>query len=895
MESDQILNGLFRLFSGTSVHNPFEVIIIIFSLCISLSLLPGSLSQASYSLNKYDFASVEKTAKLNFNSNQNPIEYFHFAFIMLLRCLAFVCVFLQFKRLEKVQSKAILVMSIIATLVSSILFNNALMNWFNFEIPNNLFLIIDIVIYTLVIIDLKKCNLILNNALEMNNIKEAKRNIIQNIAQFASKSSLDTFFLILLVALGNLSDSREIKNFSSFSCILLTSNFLLFITIYPALLSLILQFKKNSNIFENKANISELKRLNSEKRLLENGKHNEDISYHQKTSKNKLELKDNPVLVYVKILMTSFLFLIHLKLLLFNEKQLNLEVLKDKLNNSNKAQTDFDQNRGTNEIIFYTECCLLVTLIIYVLTKLFKHENSTLVKTSTHNYEKRTQSVSTQTDIQQAEKTQTISQPILSQIIEPNVLPLPLPLLQEQQDNVSQTKPTQIKMSQRVIEQCLEVFREKQKLDDLLDEEVVELVANKHIPLYKLETYFSDPIRAVSIRRKQIESKLRTKASLDDIPFENYNYSKVIGSCCENVIGYMPLPLGIAGPLLIDGKFYHIPMATTEGTLIASTNRGCTALSSGHGVYTKVLSDGMTRGPVLKFQSAMRAAQVKEWLEDEENFARIKRIFDSTSRFAKLETIKCCVVGRYLYMRFASKTGDAMGMNMLSKGSEKALIELKKEFPDANIMSVSGNFCVDKKPSAMNWIEGRGKSVTCEAIIKAETVKSVLKTSVQALIDLNLSKNFVGSAMSGSIGGFNAHAANIVTAMFIACGQDPAQVVESCNCLTWMEFVGPDCEDLYISCTMPCLEVGTVGGGTILDAQSACLKMLGVYGPHLDNPGENASTLATVIASAVLAGELSLMSALASGHLVNSHMKYNRSTIFNSKDTGASNINHNLL
>lgn len=147
--------------------------------------------------------------------------------------------------------------------------------------------------------------------------------------------------------------------------------------------------------------------------------------------------------------------------------------------------------------------------------------------------------------------------------------------------------------------------------------------------------------------------------------------------------------------------------------------------------------------------------------------------------------------------------------------------------------------------------------------------------------------------MAGSIGGFNAHAANIVTAMFIACGQDPAQVVESSNCLTWMECHGPNGDDLYISCTMPSIEVGTVGGGTNLDAQASCLKLLGVQGSNVENPGENASNLARIISSAVLAGELSLMSALATGALVNSHMKYNRSSM-NMLKAAATNI-HNVL
>jgi hydroxymethylglutaryl-CoA reductase (NADPH) len=178
------------------------------------------------------------------------------------------------------------------------------------------------------------------------------------------------------------------------------------------------------------------------------------------------------------------------------------------------------------------------------------------------------------------------------------------------------------------------------------------------------------------------------------------------------------------------------------------------------------------------------------------------------------------------------------------------------------IISISGNYCTDKKPAAINWIEGRGKSVVSEAIIPGNIVNSVLKTTVRALVELNISKNLIGSAMAGSVGGFNAHAANILTAIYIATGQDPAQNVESSNCITLMEAVN-DGQDLYISCSMPCIEVGTVGGGTNLAPQSACLEMLGVKGPHMQTPGANAQQLARIICAGVMAGELSLCSALA--------------------------------
>jgi hydroxymethylglutaryl-CoA reductase (NADPH) len=221
-----------------------------------------------------------------------------------------------------------------------------------------------------------------------------------------------------------------------------------------------------------------------------------------------------------------------------------------------------------------------------------------------------------------------------------------------------------------------------------------------------------------------------------------------------------------------------------------------------------------------------------------------------------------------------------MGMNMLSKGSEKALNTLLENyFPDMEIMSLSGNLCTDKKPAAINWLEGRGKSVVCDAVIPASVVKSVLKTTVPALVELNINKNLLGSAMAGSIGGFNAHAANIVTAIYIATGQDPAQNVASSQCLTVMESHGVNGEDLYISCTMPSIEIGTVGGGTILPPQAACLQMLGVKGANRQCPGQNASTLARVVCATVLAAELSLMSALAAGHLVKSHLTHNRSSL----------------
>ncbi|RMZ78388.1 hypothetical protein DV738_g3891, partial [Chaetothyriales sp. CBS 135597] len=445
--------------------------------------------------------------------------------------------------------------------------------------------------------------------------------------------------------------------------------------------------------------------------------------------------------------------------------------------------------------------------------------------------------------------------------------------------------------SGRTVAECEEMLKARQAAH-LNDEELIELSLRGKIPGYAIEKTLEDPslmtrlesfVRAVKVRRAVVARTSSTKsltAGLESskTPYRDYNYELVHGACCENVIGYLPLPLGVAGPLVIDGESYFLPMATTEGVLIASTSRGCKAINAGGGAITVVTGDGMTRGPCIGFPTLARAAQAKVWLDSEEGQRVMKEAFNSTSRFARLQSMKTALAGTYLYIRFKTSTGDAMGMNMISKGCEKALEVMSTTggFEDMATISLSGNFCTDKKPAAVNWIDGRGKSVVAEAIIPGHVVKSVLKSNVDALVELNISKNLIGSAMAGSVGGFNAHASNIITAMFLATGQDPAQNVESSNCITIMK---NNNGNLQISVAMPSIEVGTLGGGTILEAQSAMLDLLGVRGSHPTNPGENARRLARIMAAGVLAGELSLCSALAAGHLVKAHMAHNRSAV----------------
>jgi len=413
------------------------------------------------------------------------------------------------------------------------------------------------------------------------------------------------------------------------------------------------------------------------------------------------------------------------------------------------------------------------------------------------------------------------------------------------------------------------------------DKEWADMVLSNKIKDHQLEKIL-DPHRAVVVRRLIFRTKLCSPADngeaepspLDELPHEHsLDYTRVHGANCETVVGYVPLPVGMVGPLTLNDRSVYFPMATTEGCLVASTNRGCKAISQGSGAVSTIVRDGITRAPCLKMRSAREAAELKIWCEMPENFARLKEAFESTTGFGKLQSASTMVAGRNAYVRLCCFSGDAMGMNMVSKGTLAVVDLLRDMFPTLELVALSGNVCTDKKPSAINWIEGRGKSVIVEATIPKDVVQTTLKTNVKTIVRVNIDKNLIGSALAGSIGGFNAHAANIVTAIFLATGQDPAQNVESSNCMTLMEET--DNGDLWISCTMPSIEVGTVGGGTGLPAQKACLKVIGCQGGGA-KPGENSRQLAHVVASATMAGELSLMAALSANTLVQAHMQHNR-------------------
>lgn len=429
----------------------------------------------------------------------------------------------------------------------------------------------------------------------------------------------------------------------------------------------------------------------------------------------------------------------------------------------------------------------------------------------------------------------------------------------------------------------LEWNKTQQPLASLTDQQIMSLIDARKVPLHSLE-FELDAIRAVTIRRAHVTRALvsdRISKEGDDalahLPVKDFNasgfYGSVLGTNCESVIGYVPVPVGVVGPLVIDNKYIRVPMATTEGALVASTNRGCRAIELSGGAATAIMANGMTRSPLLRAPSMLRAAQCKHWAETPENTQALVAAFQSTTRFGKLKNVKVYVAGRNLFVRFSCFTGDAMGMNMVTKGTMAALEVLTKEFPDLDLVSLSGNVCADKKAAAINWIEGRGRSVAAEVVLKKAVIEKTLKTTALRMATVNRDKNLVGSAVAGSIGGFNAHAANIVAAIYLATGNDIAQVVESSSCITLME---EQQGDLHVSVTMPSVEVGTVGGGTTLAAQHACLQVIGCAGSNSMTAGKNADLLARSVCGSVLAGEISLIAALTSGDLMRAHEALNR-------------------
>ena len=374
--------------------------------------------------------------------------------------------------------------------------------------------------------------------------------------------------------------------------------------------------------------------------------------------------------------------------------------------------------------------------------------------------------------------------------------------------------------------------------------------------------------KSIKERREYIE-KIR-KLKFDAINIYPNALVEAARYNCENMIGSVQIPLGVAGPLSVSGEYakgeFYIPLATSEGALVASINRGCKAVTASGGASVVVEEVGMTRGPVFQTGGIKEGMKFKKWLDD--NFEEIARISESTSSHLKLIKLESSILGRHAYVRFCFTTSDAMGMNMVTIATQE-IVEFIKKQAKIHCISLAGNYDTDKKPSWLNFIKGRGKKVWAEAILSERIVIDVLKTTSSKIHEVATDKCLLGSVMSGSLG-FNSHFANIVAAIFIACGQDAAHTVEGSLGITTTQVNN---HGLYISVYLPDVCLGTVGGGTRLPAQKEALVLLGVAG-GVDS--HNALKFAEVLGGAVLAGELSLLAALSEGSLAASHKRYAR-------------------
>uniref|UniRef100_A0A673GYF1 3-hydroxy-3-methylglutaryl coenzyme A reductase n=1 Tax=Sinocyclocheilus rhinocerous TaxID=307959 RepID=A0A673GYF1_9TELE len=833
-----MLSRLFRLHGLFVASHPWEVIVGTVAVTICL------MSMNAFATNDQICAWNHQCPKV-----QEKILSGDVIILTVTRCVAIIYIYIQFKNLRQLGSKYILGIAGLFTIFSSFVFSSVVVHFLGKELTG----LNEALPFFLLLIDLSKACTLAKFALSSNSQEEVRENIAQGMAILGPTFTLDAVVECLVIGVGTVSGVRQLEIMCGFGCMSVLANYFVFMTFFPACVSLVLELSRESR----------------------EGRPIWQLSHFARVLEEEEGNKPNPVTQKVKMIMSLGLALVHAHSRLVTESQTH-------------------NMSGSDVVLVDLEQVITLSLALLLAAKYVFFEQAATESSLSIRSPVATPSCSL-TNRRGDERCQRESAPpkaLMGVPMNKSEGELPDPSDGHQTDELQSHQ-------RRPMDECLMILKDPRVIHQslshaypdfinqgarcLTNAEVMALVECRGILGYRLEAVMESPERGVAIRREILSSKLPAASALENLPYRHYDYSQVIGTNCENVIGYVPVPVGVAGPLLLDRKEFHVPMATTEGCLVASTNRGCRAVTLSGGVSSRVLADGMTRGPVVQMPSACRAAEVKGWLESPEGFSAVKQAFDHTSRFARLDRLQVSLAGRNLYIRFQSQTGDAMGMNMLSKGTEQALSRLRECYPDMRLLAVSGNYCTDKKHAAVNWIHGRGKSTVCEAVIPARVVQEVLKSSTAALVELNISKNLVGSAMAGSIGGFNAHAANIVTAIYIACGQDPAQTVGSSNCITLMECVGTVGEDLCVSCTMPSLELGTVGGGTGLPAQHACLQMLGVHGSSDQCPGENSRTLARIVCATVLAGELSLMAALAAGHLVKSHMTHNRiKTIFGS-------------
>lgn len=368
-----------------------------------------------------------------------------------------------------------------------------------------------------------------------------------------------------------------------------------------------------------------------------------------------------------------------------------------------------------------------------------------------------------------------------------------------------------------------------------------------------------------AVRRMKIQDSLDVNLSL--LGTEPARIGQAEEKNCEQMFGSVPIPVGYAGPLTVtfsslETSTLHLPLATTEGALVASVNRGCKAASEGEGIKTTSIHHGISRSIAMKKSENQ---EMKKWIVDNEK--EWKDIGESTSSHLNILSYDIDEVDDYVFLTINGDTNEAMGMNMITIAAQ-AIGNWICEHCKATLVTIAGNVDSDKKPSRRTHDKGRGYEVIAQTTLKPHIITDVLKVTPEKLLAVAEAKLKHGSSVAGAISS-NLHAANIVAALYLATGQDAAHVVEGSLTDTT---VTQDAHGISVRVRMPAVLVGAIGGGTALPAQHQCLELLMKPRTNL-RPTQQ---LAESIGAGVLAGEVSLLAAQAAGHLASSHKKLAR-------------------
>ena len=533
--------------------------------------------------------------------------------LTLLRCGTILFIYYQLKKVWKFGSLFVAGVLCIYTVFSVITFTITVVHF----LRKDLIMVSSALPVFLLVSDISPILLLTQHCLTVKSIENLHHFIADGMEALMPIVTFDSIMqLLLLTNIGGYFQIRQLQQLSCFACLSVIINYIVFSTFVPACLSLFLTISNKNSVDSDQSKPSWY-----------------DVRFHNILQKEQIR---NKLLSNKKKLFICFgLMILHV---------LRISAFPHYF--SSKAeimQTSFDS------ILKLTPEQLFTAALILIMCSKYLFDDYEIVA-------------------KLRRKSGEILQPVKMPVDQIHLEPLEM---SESSDSSVDENSIDEKRTPEVCMQLLEIGS-----DLLTDEEILSLVHLGKIPAYKLESVLQDANRGVLIRRKLFQAEFQKEKEVDGlahVPYDSYDFTTATKACCENTVGYIPIPVGLVGPLLLNDQRYKVPMATTEGTLLASTNRGMKALYKAGGVKATVYDDGMTRAPVVRFPSVKRCVDMAMWLKDKYNFNLVKEKFDETSRFAKLQEIKPIVSGRLLFIRFTAFTGDAMGMNMVSKGAENAL------------------------------------------------------------------------------------------------------------------------------------------------------------------------------------------------------------------------------